>query len=197
MMSGQGNSSAEVRSNPNLVCPQEILTKIRPLEVSYLGFDGSEHAGIIEVHESVADDVLAFFELAQQISFPIEKVVRASDRDFQWDDDKLMASNASSGFNYRLVAGSDRVSLHGKGLAFDVNPRQNPYIRFEQGEKIVAPPDAVWNPAVGGTLSAEHPLVKFMLERGWDWGGNWTEEDGRIDYQHFQKRIIAEDTNET
>jgi hypothetical protein len=188
-MSEQNPDALRVRSNPDMPCPSEILRAITPLEIAHYGFDGSSQTGVIEVHEAVAVDVADFFALAAQYHFPVERVVRASD--FNWDDDLLMIANASSGFNYRLIAGTNRVSQHGLGLAFDVNPLQNPYIRGERGVEIVAPAGAAWNPALPGTLSAEHPLVRFMLERGWEWGGNWPPASGRTDYQHFQKSIAV------
>jgi hypothetical protein len=101
-----------------------------------------------------------------------------------------MAQNISSGFNYRTIAGTTEVSLHGKGMAFDVNPRINPYIRYENGVQIIAPHSASYNPKAPGTLHATHPLVVHMKSLGWEWGGDWLPQSGRVDYQHFQKEII-------
>jgi hypothetical protein len=169
-------------------CPDEILEQQRLVEVRYYGFDRSLHIGQIVVAESVAADVTAFFERSRELCFPIEKVIPAAAPPYHWDDDKLMADNVTSGFNYRLIAGTNEPSLHGKGLAFDVNPRQNPYIRYLPGGDVkVAPEGAKWDPMVPGTLDANHILVEFMESRGWEWGGHWTPDSGRTDYQHFQK----------
>jgi hypothetical protein len=176
-----------IQTNPEAPCPARILNQQVTLAVDYLDFTGDLRHGSIEINKAVADDVKAFFEQALALKFPIEQVAPASDPAFRWDDDKLMAANVSSGFNYRLIAGTNQPSLHGQGLAFDVNPRQNPYIRFANGSKIVAPKGAAWQPDLPGTLSATHPLVRFMLNRGWEWGGSWSADSGRIDYQHFQK----------
>lgn len=175
-----------VLSNPENPAPSEVLDRQVALEVLHMGFDGKIHSGIIEVDEAVAGDVLAFFEHALYIGFPIEKVTRASDPAYGWDDDKLMAGNVTSGFNYRTIAGTDKESEHARG-AFDVNPRLNPYVRYTEAGEVVAPPGAVWDPPVPGTLYAGHPLVDFMEVRGWEWGGRWTSESGRTDYQHFQR----------
>lgn len=177
-----------VQANPENPALPEILAKQVALEVLHLGFDGKVHAGVIEVHKDAAEDIRMFFEQALAIGFPIEKVVPAGDPEYGWDDDKLMADNATSGFNYRTIAGTDRPSPHGTGWAFDVNDRLNPYIRYQESGQTVSPSGAVWDPSVPGTLYAEHPLVRLMEERGWEWGGNWTPESGRVDYQHFQKR---------
>lgn len=180
---------SEVRANPDKPCPPEILASQTIVEVVHLGFDRYWRLGCIEVHEAAAQDVTDFFNLAIASDFPIEKVLPSSYPDYMWDDDKLMAGNVTSGFNYRLIAGTNEPSLHGKGLAFDVNPRQNPYIRYENGEPVVKPVGAIWDPSAPGTLHADHILVKFMESHGWEWGGHWTLDTGRTDYQHFQKTL--------
>jgi hypothetical protein len=182
-----------ILSNPDRPTPPEIEAQIVPLEVEYIDFGGHLQKGTIEINRSVSGDVQAFFEKALELKFPIEKVVKSSDVPYFWDDDKLMAANTSSGFNYRLIKDTDRPSLHGVGLAFDVNTRLNPFIRHKNGGTAKDPPDAVYDPSVPGTLYADHPLVLFMKDLGWEWGGDWrddVDENGnwRIDYQHFQKK---------
>jgi hypothetical protein len=183
-----------VLSNPDNPCPPEILARQVALTVPYVDFDGHHKEGVIEVDKDAAKDVAAFFTLALKLKFPIGRVLPASRPDYKWDDEKLMADNITSGFNYRIVAGSGRISPHAYGRAFDVNTRLNPCIRNEKGRTFVngkvvdVPSDSLWNKSKPGTLYAGHPLVKLMEERGWEWGGRWTaEQDGMVDYQHFQK----------
>ncbi|HSH55405.1 MAG TPA: M15 family metallopeptidase [Candidatus Limnocylindrales bacterium] len=177
-----------VLDNPDNPCPPEILARQVGVVVLHRGFDGRMHKGLIEVHVAVSQDVHDFFAYALEHNFPIQEVVSASHPDYAWDDGKLMTANATSGFNYRLIAGSNTVSKHGQGLAFDVSPRLNPYIRYgTDGSMTIAPSGARWDPARPGTLSKDHPLVVFMKNRGWDWGGEWPPESGRVDYQHFEK----------
>lgn len=175
--------------NPDNPCPPEIIGSLSLLEVRHRGFDKRCHLGQIVVSKEVEPDVKSFFRQALALEFPIEQVVCAADRRYEWDDEKLMADNASSGFNYRLIAGSDESSLHARGLAFDINPRQNPYIRYENGEEIIQPPEAMWDKHTPGALNAGHPLVRMMEGLGWEWGGNWSAGSGRIDYQHFEKPV--------
>jgi peptidoglycan L-alanyl-D-glutamate endopeptidase CwlK len=182
--------NAAILTNPSLECPPEIIQELVQLPVHYWNFTDQVCHGTIEVHRDVASDVAGFFDLAYETHFPIERVVRASDEPYKWDDDKLMAANTSSGFNYRTIAGSTILSHHSRGLAFDINTRLNPYIRYTEGREIIAPDGAVWEPGAPGVLSKEHPLVQFMIKRGWIWGGDWTfENNGMIDYQHFQKDL--------
>jgi hypothetical protein len=180
--------SKEVRANPDSHCLPEILAEQVVVEVVYINFDGQKKSGVIEVNRAVADDVRGFFALALKLKFPIEKVVRASDEPFLWDDDKMMAANATSGFNYREIAGVDELSNHAFGRAIDVNTRLNPYIRLVDGQKITLPIGAMWDPTLPGTLTPEHPLVGIKRSRGREWGGDWTYETrAAIDYQHFEK----------
>ena len=176
-----------ITNNPANLASAEILEAIVELDVVYLDFEGVTRSGVMEVHKSVAQDVCDFFALALQQQFPIEKVVRSSDSAYLWDDDKLLEDNATSGFNYRYIKDTTTPSLHGRGLAIDVNTRLNPFIRYIDGETHVDPAGAVYEPGKPGVFVADDPLVSFMKQRGWSWGGDWTKESGRIDYQHFEK----------
>lgn len=168
-------------------CPDEVLQSLGLMAVHYWGFDAREHAGQIVLATRVMADVEAFFQMAYELRFPIAKVVPAAAAEYQWDDLKLQEDNVSSGFNYRKILGTDTLSTHAFGIAFDINPQQNPHVVFGEEETTVYPPEATWDPEAPGTLHAEHPLVKLMEGLGWEWGGNWTPDTGRTDYQHFQK----------
>ena len=83
------------------------------------------------------------------------------------------------------------MSNHARGLAFDINPVQNPYIKYnELGEELWrAPKHATYDESALGTLSTLHPLVILLKSKGWKWGGDWKKEEGPVDYQHFEKVI--------
>lgn len=178
--------------NPDSPAPLEILHDLAVLPVSYRGYDDCVHMGQIVVTVSVAEDVHNFFLLAATLAFPIEKVIPISDERYAWNDERSCEDNNSSGYNYRVILGTNRLSKHAYGAAFDINPRQNIYCRYDaSGNEVYrSPRGGIYNPQVPGTLTAEHPLVVFMRERGWVWGGDWTREhDQVIDYQHFEKEI--------
>jgi hypothetical protein len=50
--------------------------------------------------------------------------------------------------------------------------------------ELVRPEGAVYDPARPGTITGDSFIVKFLKERGWTWGGDWTSLK---DYQHFEK----------
>jgi hypothetical protein len=180
---------AVITVNPKNPAPDEVIADLAELTVGYFDFDGVHRIGIVEIHRDLSGGMLDFFYQALEMGFPISQIVRSSDEPYYWDDDKLMADNATSGFNYRNIAGTNRPSLHGLGRAFDVNPRHNPFVKLDDHGQVlrVDPPGACYVPCVPGTLHANHELVVMMKEQGWEWGGDWTE--GRVDYQHFQKAL--------
>ena len=178
--------------NPNSPAPESVLAELTVVPVQYIGFDGNLHEGVLVIHQSVRDDIEAFFSLACELRFPIEKVIPISHPDYAWDDERSCADNNTSGYNYRLISGGTRLSNHARGLAFDVNPVQNPYIRYDQDLKefFRVPPRSVYDETTAGTLTKSHPLVLLMKDRGWAWGGDWTPSSGREDFQHFEKQLL-------
>lgn len=78
-----------------------------------------------------------------------------------------MADNNTSGFNYRVVAGTNRLSNHALGKAIDINPMQNPY----KDKKHVSPSGSKYDVTVAGTLTKDGAITKKFLELGWKWGG--------------------------
>jgi hypothetical protein len=92
-----------------------------------------------------------------------------------------MADNNSSAFNFRVIADTNKLSLHSFGRAVDINPLQNPVI-YPNG--IIAPAGAVYRPGDSGTFRANHSVVDEFIKRGWHWGGNFEQPK---DYHHFEK----------
>ena len=167
-------------------CPKDLRERQALVAVMYWGFDGKAHRGQLVVDKELAADVVAVFEVALKEKFPIRSVVPVSHATFRkngkWDDDLSMAANNTSAFNYREVTGGSSLSKHALGRAIDINPVQNPYIKG----KTTLPPGAKYDPKAPGTLTADHPVTKAFLARGWEWGGNWKSLK---DYQHFEKPV--------
>jgi hypothetical protein len=92
-----------------------------------------------------------------------------------------MEANNSSAFNYRFIAGTQKLSNHASGLAVDLNPFQNPFI---YGTGKIQPSGAVYRLDAPGTLTELSPILQAFLERGWQWGGHF---QGFLDYHHFEK----------
>ena len=176
--SAMTREEAVLRSvNPE--APAAVLERQAVVDVRYRGFDGMIHKGQIVVDRSLVREIREAFRTALRAGFPIHSVIPISHPRFQWSDERSMAANNTSGFNYRCVTGGERLSRHALGLAVDVNPLQNPYIRGE----TVLPPGARYDPHRPGTLTEDGPVVRTFLRMGWTWGGHWKTLK---DYQHFQ-----------
>jgi hypothetical protein len=177
--------------NPESPAPQKVIDAIEIILVEYLSFDGLLHRGQIAINKSLVSDLQKFFAKALEIKFPIEKVIPISCDKYKWNDEISCNDNNSSGYNFRLVLGTTRMSKHSEGVAFDINPVQNIYVRYDADMKEIVryPTFGVYNEKINGTLVSGDPLVTLMKSLGWEWGGDWTPETGRVDYQHFEKKV--------
>lgn len=135
--------------------------------------------GQIIVDARLEDDLYEIFDLIDKLKFPIGKVIPIVA--YRWEDGDSMAGNNSSGFNFRVIAGTNKISLHSFGRAIDINPVQNPVI-YPTG--IIAPAGATYRPQNKGTFTVNHPIVQEFTKRGWHWGGNFEQPK---DYHHFEK----------
>lgn len=155
------------------------------LKIPYYGFDKAVHEGIMVVHRKIASAVQEIFAELCRAQYPIERMEPAEN--FGGDDNRMMAANNTSGFNYRTIAGTNRISKHGLGLAVDVNPLYNPYIRWEKGKRVC-------EPIAGDRYSdrtktfphkiSQNDLCYILFKRyGFEWGGEWERVK---DYHHFE-----------
>ncbi len=150
------------------------------LTVSFHGFDGWNHTGELIVHSSVADDIVSVFAKLHQARFPIEelRIVTPADLDGPPTGD----GNNSGGFVCRPVTGGTAFSEHAKGLAVDLNPFHNPYVRGDRvlPEQATAYTDRTLDRP--GMIQPDDVVVRAFAAIGWTWGGDWTSLS---DYQHF------------
>lgn len=158
------------------------LDELAYLQMLFVDYHGSTQRGEMIVHYSLAKEVLEIFRELYKAGYQIEKM-RLVD-EYGADDEQSMADNNSSAFNYRVVADTDMISMHGYGRAIDINPLHNPYI---VGGKIM-PENAV--KFADRSKSFPHKIdhndlaYKLFKQRGWTWGGDWKTQK---DYQHFYK----------
>jgi len=168
----------EALSESNI--PSTVRNTLELVTVYYYGFDGRLHQGQIIVNKKIAIDIVEIFKVIEEIKFPVERVVPIVK--YNWSDEKSMNDNNTSSFNYRFISGSRILSMHANGLAIDINPKQNPYVK--NGTSIPAGSEYKLNNI--GTITPDSKIVKLFKEKGWTWGGDWKSLK---DYQHFQKKI--------
>lgn len=160
--------------------PSSVKNNLDLVSVKYYGFDGKLHQGQIIVNKEIAKDIVDIFKVIEKTKFPVEKVVPIVE--YNWSDEKSMNDNNTSSFNYRFISGSRILSMHANGLAIDINPKQNPYVK--NGTSI--PAGSEYKLKNMGTIEPDSEIVKVFKEKGWTWGGDWKSLK---DYQHFQKII--------
>lgn len=165
-------------------CPLP-LENLRYLHVLHKNLNGETLEGELICNLKIADSLTDIFKKLFTENYPIEKI-RLID-EYDADDELSMSDNNSSCFNFRYVSFTNRISLHGYGLAVDINPLYNPYIKTVDGKKIIAPK----NSAEFEDRQKNFPYkieendfcCKIFAEHGFIWGGNcWDDEK---DYQHF------------
>ena len=160
--------------------------ELRYVHILHTGFDGETKEGELVVNKAIADDVLAIFEELYRAKYPIEKVRLVDEYDA--DDEASMSDNNSSAFNFRTISHTTTISKHGLGMAIDINPLYNPYVKTVNGTLSIEPANA----AAYVDRSEDHPYridhddlcYKLFTEHGFTWGGDWVHSK---DYQHFEK----------
>lgn len=160
--------------------------RLRLVRFAYCGFDGRIHRdGEIVVMDAVAENVVRIFDSLRSINFPIAKSVTMDH--YGGNDDSSMADNNTSSFNVRLIKGGRSISLHSYGLAIDLNPVQNPFLRRPGKELDISP--SAGRKFLDRTRQragmAETALLVFACNGFVVWGGSWRDP---VDYQHFQVR---------
>lgn len=161
------------------------IKDLRYLHVLHKDFNGEDQVGELVVNEKIAGVVLRVFEELYANDYQIEKIRLVDEYDA--DDEKSMADNNSSSFNFRFISYTTKISKHGLGLAIDINPLYNPYVKEVDGKTSIEPANAV--EYVDRSRDFEHKIdendlaYKLFTKHGFDWGGNWTDSK---DYQHFE-----------
>jgi len=167
------------RSTWSSACPVS-LDELRYLTVTFWGFDGRHHRGELLVNAGAADPLIEVFRALHAERYPIEemRVVAAPELDLAPTGD----GNNTTAFVCRPVRGSTSWSEHAYGLAVDVNPFLNPYVRGELVLPELASAYLDRNRTAPGMIHDGDPVVAAFAAIGWEWGGAWTT---LLDYQHF------------
>lgn len=184
--------TAEYRSSIELI-PDEVLARsswveecpvtvdeLRYLTMTHHGFDGEAHTGEMIVNAAVAEDVVEVFRKLYEARFPIEsmRVIRLE----EVDDHPTGDWNETTSFVCRPAVGSTNWSNHAYGLAIDVNPFHNPYVKGDLviPELASAYVDREYERA--GMIHRGDVVTRAFADVGWEWGGNW---DTLKDWMHF------------
>lgn len=160
-------------------------SELRYLHVLHKTVDGSVKEGELVCNVKIADILIQIFKELYKASYPIEKI-RIID-EYDGDDESSMRDNNSSCFNFRFISHTTTVSMHGQGLAVDINPRYNPYYKLVKGKPSVEPLNGAdyldRNKDFPYKIDHNDLAFKLFTAAGFEWGGDWK---GAKDWQHFE-----------
>lgn len=150
------------------------------VRMSFWGFDHETHTGEMLVNSSVARALVGVFRRLYRVRFPIEELRITTEHDLRTHP--TGDGNYSGSFECRPVTAGSSWSQHAYGLAVDVDPFQNPYVR--PGLVVPELASAYENRARvrPGMIEPGGPVVTAFASIGWKWGGDW---NSLKDYMHF------------
>lgn len=173
--------------------PNESITlqDLRYIKVLHFNFEHRVQIGEIIVNASIANEIRDIFMSLFVNEYEIQSMYLP---DKYWcgdgnETDKASCeANNTSGFFYRTVNGTTKLSNHAMGKAIDINPQQNPYVSYKNGYPECEHENAlVYIDRATGLphLITENDLCyQLFVARGYTWGGAWNSIK---DYQHFEK----------
>lgn len=158
--------------------------QLRYLHVLHTDYDRQTHTGEMVCNKEIAKELIEIFRYLYAADYPIEKM-RLID-DYDADDERSMGDNNSSAFCFRVVAGTDHLSRHAYGMAVDINPLYNPYVKPEGFTPLNAGDYVDRSKDIPYKIAREDDdyCLKLFEAYGYFWGGEWGDVH---DYQHFEK----------
>lgn len=159
---------------------------LRYLRLLHWDYDGQTRRGEMVCNRRIADKLVNIFRQLYEHHYPIQRM-RLPD-EYDADDERQMSDNNTSCFCYRTVPGSNRLSLHARGLAVDINTLYNPYVRRRKDGTLIVKP-ANGKPYTDRRRDFRYKITsgdlchRLFLENGFTWGGAWRSLK---DYQHFE-----------
>ncbi|MDH3729810.1 MAG: M15 family metallopeptidase [Acidimicrobiia bacterium] len=160
---------------------------VTPEQLSYVtvthwGFDERYHTGEIIVNAEVAEEIVAVFGQLHAAQFPIEqmRVIRKEEIDAHPTGDW----NDTTSFVCRPAVGSGNWSQHALGLAIDINPFHNPYLK---GDLVLPELASAYLDRADqrqGMVEAGDAVYRAFTDIGWGWGGQW---NSLKDWMHFSR----------
>lgn len=157
-------------------------SQLRLLHLLHCNFGGRTQVGEMICAASVAAELLAIFRELYDAGYPVEKVFLIDG--YGGSDLLSMADNNTSCFNFRQKSGIRQLSAHATGMAVDINPLYNPYVKGGKVEPAAAARYADRSLSCPYYIRKGDICHRAFTRRGWHWGGSWHSAS---DYQHFEK----------
>src|SRR6187431_421111 len=144
-------------------------------ELSYIvmpfwGFDNKPHTGEMLINSARAEEVVPVFKYMFEARFPIEEM-RVTTRE-EVNGVHYGDQNVTSSFECRRSTGGYATwGEHASGMAIDINPFHNPWVRDGAiyPELAGAYKDRRW--LRPGMIETQKSIVTKFKGIGWSWGG--------------------------
>jgi poly-gamma-glutamate synthesis protein (capsule biosynthesis protein) len=150
-------------------CPR--FEELAYLRLAHVTFESRVAIGELLVAAAIAARTVELFRRLYVLGFPIRQMKLVDE--LGADDERSMSADNTSAFNFRMVAGTQILSQHARGLAIDINPVENPWRKPDR----LRPPEGaafadrrVIRP---GMFVRPGPVVAAIDELGFEWGGDW------------------------
>ncbi|MEA2461065.1 MAG: hypothetical protein QOH90_1242 [Actinomycetota bacterium] len=169
------------RSSWRPKCPV-TLDQLSYVTMTFWGFDHLSHTGEMIVNASVAEDVVGVFRKLYEAHFPIEEMRVGTLREQRAPP--TGDTDDTSSFECRPVTLGNSWSEHSYGLAIDINPFHNPYVRGDLVAPELAPAYADRSWKRRGMIFEGDVVTQAFDAIGWGWGGRWSSLK---DYMHFSQ----------
>lgn len=177
--------------------PDISYDDLRYIKVLHYNFCHQIQVGELVVNQAIAEDCRQIFMELFQEEYEIHSMYLI-DRYYEKDqarngeqvDISSINDDNTSAFHYRKIAGTEVLSNHAYGMAIDINPLENPYVKEADLQQTVASPYKDYNSYKDRTAQRAHMISKddacyrIFKAHGFQWGGEW---NGNKDYQHFEK----------
>lgn len=177
--------------------PDISYDDLRYIKVLHYNFRHQIQVGELVVNQAIAEDCRQIFMELFQEEYEINSMYLI-DRYYEKDQARngeqvdicSINDDNTSAFHYRKIAGTEVLSNHAYGMAIDINPLENPYVKETDLQQTVASPYQDYNTYKDRTTQRAHMISKddvcyrIFKSHGFQWGGEW---NGNKDYQHFEK----------
>lgn len=163
------------------------LSDLRYLCLLHYNAEGQITLGEIVCNKLISEDLISIFKSLYIAKYKIESIILVDE--YGADDNLSMINNNSSAFNFRYISGTTKLSKHSLGLAIDINPLYNPYVRERDGVVHIKPVESAKYVDryrdFSYKIDTTDLCYKLFTSHGFKWGGSW---GNMKDYQHFEKR---------
>ena len=161
-------------------------SSLRYIKVLHYTLSGQIRIGELICNKTIAADLVGIFRELFAAHYPIERMVLIDE--YHADDELSMSHNNTSCFNFRAMTGGKSLSKHAKGLAIDINPLYNPYVKVSHNRIFVKPKNgkayADRSRNFSYKIDRKDLCYRLFIKHGFRWGGAWKSHQ---DYQHFEK----------